>query len=144
MKAELLVKQTEEDQETTKKNQELVRSMSPAELGDINSFSDFPVPSFGSGKREERTLKSKADEPPKTMYERLPQSWREQQLQVRAVEDDQEYTKQNQEAVKSKSVAELSEMTGLSDFPIPEVIENVFGTNRRPRPVERKKKFREM
>lgn len=84
------------------------------------------------------------EEPPKTLYERLPQSWREQQLQVRAVEDDQEFTKQNQEAVKSKSVAELAEIGGLSDFPIPEVIENVLGTSRRPRPVERKKRFREM
>lgn len=48
LKAELLVKQTEENQEEVKKNQELVRSMSPTELGNINSFSDFPVPSFRS------------------------------------------------------------------------------------------------
>ena len=52
LKAELLVKQTEEDQENTKKNQELVRSMSPAELGNINSLSEFPLPSFGGGKKE--------------------------------------------------------------------------------------------
>ena len=48
LKAELLVKQTEEDQECAKKNQELVRSMSPAELGNINSFSDFPIPTLRS------------------------------------------------------------------------------------------------
>ena len=48
LKAELLVKQTEEDQDCVKKNQELVRSMSPSELGNINSLSDFPVPSFRS------------------------------------------------------------------------------------------------
>ena len=57
LKAELLVTQTEEDQENAKKNQALVRAMSPSELGNINSLSEFPLPSFGGGKKEEKIKK---------------------------------------------------------------------------------------
>ena len=49
--------------------------------------------------------------------------------------------RQRAETVRSKSVHELSQITSLADFPLPAPIENII--QRGPRPVERKKKFRE-
>ena len=46
------------------------------------------------------------------------------------------------EVVKSQSVHELSQINSLSDFPVPEAIENIVKKGHGP--IERKKKFKEM
>jgi hypothetical protein len=56
---------------------------------------------------------------------------------VRSKMEDPEVQRGRSEVVKSKSVHELSQITSLSDFPVPSFV------SRRPRPVERRKKFRE-
>ena len=51
LKAECLVRVKDEDPEKQKQRQELVRAMSPAELAQISSLSDFPVPKLFSSKK---------------------------------------------------------------------------------------------
>ena len=46
------------------------------------------------------------------------------------------------EIVKSKSVHELSQVTSISDLPIPEALENLM-KKRELAPAERKKKFKD-
>ena len=45
--------------------------------------------------------------------------------------EDPEVQKQRQEIVNTKSVAELGEMHGLSDFPIPTTLERLVDKSKR-------------
>lgn len=56
---------------------------------------------------------------------------------VRAKMEDPDKQRERAEVVKSKSVHELSQINSISDIPLPAFI------TRGPRPVERKKRFRE-
>ncbi len=60
-----------------------------------------------------------------------------QECLVRARVEDPEKQRARAEAVRSKSVHELSQIGGLEDIPVPAFI------SRAARPVERKKRFRE-
>ncbi len=56
LKTEVLVRTKEvEDDQTLKERMQMTRSMSPAELGTIRGFSDFPVPTFMKKKKDKET-----------------------------------------------------------------------------------------
>ena len=133
MKSEVLVKARVEDPEIQKQRQELTRSKSPVELSQISSLAEFPIP-----KNIETLLNKKADQtdnagptpPPRRfrredLYESLPASLKTEVLVKTKVEVDENVLKQRQELTRSKSPAELSEMRGLDDFPIPTFVENL-------------------
>lgn len=53
------------------------------------------------------------------MYERLPESLKTEVLVRSVVEVDEKVLRQRQEMTRSMSPAQLSEIHGFSDFPIP-------------------------
>ena len=61
---------------------------------------------------------------------------------VKAQCEDPEVQAARAEIVKSKSVHELSQVTSISDLPIPEALENLM-KKRELAPAERKKKFKD-
>ena len=63
---------------------------------------------------------------------------------VRSKIEDPEVQRERAESVKSKSIGELSQIHSIDDIPLPSTIENWIGRSTSGRPVERKKKFREM
>ena len=65
---------------------------------------------------------------------------------VRVRQEDPEVQRERAELVKSKSPTELSQMTSLSDFPLPSTIEQYVRparSSKEPGAVERKKRFRD-
>ena len=76
----------------------------------------------------------------KGMYDKVPESLK-CQLLVKATVEDPEIQKERAETVKTKSVNELSQVTALSEFPVPEVVIKLI--SRESGAVERKKRFRE-
>ena len=61
------------------------------------------------------------------------------QLLVKAKMEDPEVQKQRQEIVNTKTVAELGEIRGLSDFPVPATLERIMDKNKRKSAVEPKR-----
>ena len=59
------------------------------------------------------------------LYDTLPKSMKSELL-VRARDEDPEVQKQRQELVRSKSPQELSQLSSISDFPIPANIEKLL------------------
>ena len=57
--------------------------------------------------------------------------------------EDPEVQAARAEIIKSKSVNELSQITSLSEVPIPDVIENMLKQKKSLAPAERKKKFKD-
>ncbi len=74
------------------------------------------------------------------MYNNLPASLKTEVL-VRARQEDPEIRQARAETVKAKSVNELSQINSIDEFPLPKSIDQMIG--RAPRPVERRKRFRE-
>ena len=78
------------------------------------------------------------------IYATLPLSLKETKLVVKTTCEDPEVQAARAEVVKSKSVHELSQVTSLSDIPIPDAIENMMKKKERNlAPAERKKKFKD-
>ena len=62
----------------------------------------------------------------------LPESWRETKLLVRSkVEEDDTVLKSRQELVESKTPAELGQINGLSDLPVPTRIQTLMRSKKR-------------
>ena len=84
---------------------------------------------------------------PFKIYDTLPASLTETKLMTKSVVEEPEVQAARAEVVKSKSVAELSQITTISDFPVPETIENLFSNKTVDRkqyaPAERRKKIKE-
>merc|ERR1712180_264688 len=133
------------DPEELERNQELTRTKTPAELAQINSLAEFPVPekikhllAFERKETEPKENKKRRHsdcEPevsePFTMYSTLPRSLRETKLVTNVkVEEDEEKIQARQALVESKSPVELSAITSLSDLPIPSKITRMM--NRAP------------
>ena len=59
------------------------------------------------------------------LYESLPASLKTEVLVKSKFETDEELLKRRQELTRSKSPAQLSEMHGIEDFPIPTFVENL-------------------
>ena len=53
------------------------------------------------------------------------------QLMVKSKIEDPEVQKQRQEIVNTKSVAELGEIHGFSDFPVPATLERIMDKSKR-------------
>jgi len=145
---QLVVKELVEDQDLVKERQELTRTKSPTELSQISSISDFPIPANVENllkKKRKKTDTNEAEQEPfsiEKVYETIvPTSLMETKLLVKAETEDPEVQAARAEIVKSKSVNELSQITSLSDIPIPDVIENFVKKSYAP--AERKKKFKE-
>ena len=78
------------------------------------------------------------------IYGTLPTSLKETKLLVKTKCEDPEVQAARAEIVKSKSVHELSQVTSLTDFPVPEAIENILKKKEKNlAPAERKKKFKD-
>ena len=71
----------------------------------------------------------------------IPSSLVETKLLVKTTCEDPEVQAARAEVVKSKSVAELSQITSMAEIPVPEAIENFV--KRGLAPAERKKKFKD-
>merc|ERR1712025_1293487 len=159
LKSELMVKTVEQNQDIVAERQETIRTHTPAQLSEIHSLSDVPIPSFiqnltASKKNldEPITEKPKIDtedkeKGPFKIYDTLPASLTETKLMTKSVVEEPEVQAARAEVVKSKSVAELSQITTISDFPVPETIENLFSNKTVDRkqyaPAERRKKIKE-
>merc|ERR1719394_775926 len=157
LKSELIVRSREmEDPEELEKRRELIRTQSPAQLSEINSLADLPIPKFIENKfaskpdsvKNEKTNDEEARNLPlsEKLYGTLPASLKETKLVVKAVCEDPEVQAARAEVVKSKSVNELSQVTSFADIPIPDAIENLM--KKKPErntlaPAERKKKFKD-
>merc|ERR1712004_53297 len=159
LKSELIVKSVEQDQDLVAERQETIRTHTPAQLSEIHSLADVPIPSFiqnltASKKNvaEPTIEKPKVDTEDKEkgsfkIYDTLPASLTETKLMTKSVVEEPEVQAARAEVVKSKSVAELSQITTISDFPVPETIENLFSNKTVDRkqyaPAERRKKIKE-
>merc|ERR1712212_62114 len=159
LKSELMVKTVEQNQELVAERQETIRTHTPAQLSEIHSLSDVPIPSFiqnltASKKNLDEPIieKPKMDteekeKGPFKIYDTLPASLTETKLMTKSVVEEPEVQAARAEVVKSKSVAELSQITTISDFPVPETIENLFSNKTVDRkqyaPAERRKKIKE-
>merc|ERR1712088_400382 len=159
LKSELIVKSVEQDQDLVAERQETIRTHTPAQLSEIHSLSDVPIPSFiqnlAASKKNvaEPTIeKPKVDTEDKEkgsfkIYDTLPASLTETKLMTKSVVEEPEVQAARAEVVKSKSVAELSQITTISDFPVPDTIENLFSNKTVDRkqyaPAERRKKIKE-
>merc|ERR1712227_330420 len=137
LKSELIVRSREmEDPEELEKRRELIRTQSPAQLSEINSLADLPIPKFIENKfaskpdsvKNEKTNNDEARDVPlsEKIYGTLPASLMETKLVVKAVCEDPEVQAARAEVVKSKSVNELSQVTSFADIPIPDAIENLM------------------
>ena len=63
------------------------------------------------------------------LYDTLPKSMKTELL-VKVRDEEPEVQKQRQELVRSKSPVELSQMTSLSDFPVPATVEKLLQKTR--------------
>ncbi len=70
------------------------------------------------------------------LFATLPSSLKQECL-VRTKEQDPDRLKEHQETVKTKSVAQLSSVTGFSDIPVPAPIERLFDPSKRAKSKER-------
>jgi len=147
LKSELIVSQIVEDPAEVEQRKELIRTHTPAQLSEINSISEFPIPKCienlvsKTESTEKKTEEEEAEKEPFSIEKLYPASLMETKLLVKAETEDPEVQAARAEIVKSKSVNELSQITSLSDIPIPDVIENFV--RRSYAPTERKKKFKE-
>merc|ERR1712088_352480 len=159
LKSELIVKSVEQDQDLVAERQETIRTHTPAQLSEIHSLADVPIPSFIQNlTASKKTMAEPTIEKPKIdtedkekgsfkIYDTLPASLTETKLMTKSVVEEPEVQAARAEVVKSKSVAELSQITTISDFPVPETIENLFSNKTVDRkqyaPAERRKKIKE-
>ena len=61
------------------------------------------------------------------MYDNLPRSLTQQQLLVKTkVEEDPEILKKRQDLVATKKPAELAQIGGFNELPVPTALENIF------------------
>ena len=135
LKKELAVVNREEEMSNElKQNMEIVRSKSPSELGQINSFSEIPVPRTIETWLHSNESKKGLDSPARPsrsahelrgisgegrgIYDTLPGSLK-RELKVVAKEEDQDLCRERAEITRSKTPAELAKIGGISDIPIP-------------------------
>merc|ERR1712203_794231 len=137
----LAVKSVVEDQDLVAKNKEIIKTKSVGELSHIGALSDFPIPDNVENLYNKLTSTSSKRPAPaapierptspqsfkETIYETLPRSMRETQLITNSkFEEDEERLKERQELTRTKSPTELSQISSMSDFPIPTPVENLL------------------
>merc|ERR1712130_327408 len=145
----------EEDPEILAKRQEMVAGKSVSELSKMSGLDDFPLPTrVETLVRKKRVLKSTDEkENVKKGVSRsvtslsaksvtslsIPESLLTP-LAVKSVVEDQDLVAKNKEIIKTKSVGELAHIGTLSDFPIPDNVENLYNkltatSTKRPAPA---------
>jgi hypothetical protein len=72
------------------------------------------------------------------MYSNLPRSLKSECL-VRTKEENPEKQKSRKEMIESMKPAELAQLHGLGDFPMPTALENIFKGSDKPKAPSRKK-----
>merc|ERR1712128_387126 len=135
LKDQLIVRtKVEENEEVLHQRQALVESKSPAELSEIHSLGELPIPSrieawlHGSNVDAERSS-SAMDESPMTLprtkkefqeaiYRTLPPSLT-QPCVVRSKVEDPNILLERQQLQQTKSIHELSKIRNLNELPIP-------------------------
>merc|ERR1719461_1083569 len=142
---QLLVKSKIQDPELVKERQELVRTKSPAELSQISSVADLPIPAPVENMLKRKSEPGSPVAPPRKwkaedIYESLPMgSLKEQQLIVRSREmEDPAELERRQELIRTQTPAQLSEITSLADIPVPKFIEKKFAS--KPESIKSEKK----
>merc|ERR1712106_963167 len=131
MDTKLLVKTETEDPEVQAARAEIVKSKSVNELSQITSLSDIPIPEAienlvkKSYAPAERKKKFKEKVKSQSMYSTLPRALK-QDLLVKSRIEDPEILAERRAIVASKSVSELSQITSISDIPIPTTLSRVF------------------
>ena len=120
LKTECLVRtKVEVDEKVLKERQEMTRSMSPVELSRIHGISDFPVPTLRKKKDKSKIEKTEDKKSKENLYERLPDSLKAECLVRTKVEEDEKVLKERQRLTRNMSPAELGQIRGFSDIPIP-------------------------
>ena len=131
MKSEVLVRVRDEDPDLQRQRQELTRAKSPIELSRISSLNEFPIPKNIEGLLAKKDNVDGNPTPPprrfkkENIYESLPASLKTEVLVKTKVETDEEILEQRRELTRCKTPAELSEIKGIEDFPIPTFVENM-------------------
>jgi hypothetical protein len=115
-----------------------------------SSFSYPPLSSlsakaFPSSSRKEKPNTEEKEKGPFKIYDTLPAALTETKLMTKSIVEEPEVQAARAEVVKSKSVNELSQISTISDFPIPDTIENFVKTldKKHYAPAERRKKIKE-
>merc|ERR1712121_215327 len=133
LKDQLIVRtKVEENEEVLQQRQALVESKSPAELSEIHSLGELPIPSrieawlYGSNVEAERTgdeespmtLPRTKKELQEAVYRTLPPSL-VQPCIVRSKVEDPTVLLERQQLQQTKSIHELSKIRNLNEIPIP-------------------------
>merc|ERR1711915_564449 len=131
----LMVKSKVEKTDVQKARQAITQEKTPAQLGNIESLSDIPVPTIRKSKGEK--METEDEEPfhfPTNMeefgqaaYNTLPKSMKEQNI-ITAVKEnsDPEELERNRTLTQAKTPAELAQINSLAEFPVPEKIKHLF------------------
>merc|ERR1712032_707899 len=133
-----------EEPEVQAARAEVVKSKSVAELSQITTISDFPVPetieNLFSNKTVDRKQYAPAERRKKIkeqtkskstqslsqgMYASLPRHFT-MELAVKTVEQEPDLVAERRELLASKSVSELSQVKSLADFPVPDIVQRAF------------------
>ena len=149
-----------QDQEKLAGRRALTESQSPAQLGNITSLGDFPLPTTlerfmkSSDKRPKAAAAATAAGEPdeakssggggglnlEDMYSNLPRAFKSEVLVKSKVQEDGEELAQRRKIVESMKPAELAQINSLGDFPMPSALESIFKSGgERPKPPSRKK-----
>merc|ERR1711936_526291 len=149
LKSELLVKSKVEDPDIVVRNKETIKNKSVSELSQIRDLSDIPIPDGIENFFKQNPVKNNVDKSDKmsdsaserptspqsfkeSIYETLPRSMREQQLLVKSKVEDEEKVRERQELIRTKSPTELSQISSISDLPIPAPVENLLKKKSEP------------
>merc|ERR1711970_250220 len=127
----------------------ITQEKTPSQLGNIESISDFPVPTIRKSKGDKTeteeegsgiTIPKNMEEFGQAAYNTIPRSWREQNI-ITAVKEnlDPEELERNQTLTKTKTPAELSQINSILEFPVPDRIKICWHLReRRPKRKNRK------
>jgi len=120
LKAECLVRsKVDEDEEKLKRRQELTRAMSPNELSKISGPGDLPIPTLKRKKKEEEKDEMDAAKSNENLYAKIPDSFKTECVVRSKVDNDEEKIRHRQEITRAMSPAELGQIHGLGDIPVP-------------------------
>ena len=113
-----------------------VKNRTVAQLSQITSLSDIPIPTTLQTMVEKQRDKSRerpkndSDEKNKTMQDYLPEGLKSQLLVSSKSNQDQDLVRERQLLVRSKSPAQLSEFHHVSDIPVPSMLQNTLQRSR--------------
>jgi len=129
------VKASEADDETIQDRRRLVEAATPAELGQITSVADLPIPTLFKKRRakdqdENEDARSPSRMKVEDMYSNLPRSLKTECLVRTKTADDEETLRERRQLVETRKPGELGQIHGLGDFPVPSALEGIY----RPRP----------